>query len=482
FFPDDPFEKSLDYEEFEELMVKRDKESLREAALYNIEDTERLFRLAKKVKKIALPIARALKTDLTSVCSVSQSNVARGRWNYEYFKSLKTYRPNKEFVMKDFDYKEEKMKLFERLMKKEENPFKKIKNNKGIYENVPAVYPIFTLSSLPHVKDKEIEELYRMMQTSDPIEAVIYAEALDSLCEEPLFDLLCWKYPLEYHPDLKGRKREMIKDYEIVDAVERTRRNYIGTYKEDPETTFRNLAENIRGSISLLRTMKIGLLNYSNRFLFLEADESVLDDIDYSLFIPYETPTKFLSAGKGKLVAKIGKSLITSEADIEGKHGLKCEFEKEILLNYTDLVFDGKEREAQEYIAEVSRKLASGKVPIEKLAKKVKRNKKVYSEKAHKTERVRAIEYLGLKYKEEARFLYSVDTEFERIENMDENYIDIEKYQDKIFGPESKRGRQFSKGSVGKYVAAVEIKKHKKGSRKKLATVVDGKNSSLFDF
>ncbi|MFH0829611.1 MAG: hypothetical protein V1887_00420 [Candidatus Aenigmatarchaeota archaeon] len=482
FFPEDPFKKDLSYGELEELMQKRDPESLRRAAIYNIEDTERLFKLAMKVKEIGLPTARAMKTDLTSICSVAQSANASSRWAYDYFHTLNTYRFDRRFTLGEFEFKDEKMGLMERCAGLDRSSFERIGEKNGLHHDVLLVYPLFALNSLPRIRDMETNDLVRLMRSSPAKEAAIYAEALDSMCEEPLFDLLCCRYPEEYHPDLVKLEKERVNDELVENVVKRANNWYVGSYGENPEDTYRKLSRSVRESLATINQNGFRLLNFSNRFLFLEGDGSLewLEDCPY--FLPFAFSSDVISAGRGEAVARVDISLITSGMDVMGRHGLNCELARQALTDYIDKVFSGKKEDALAYVIDLSKKISDMNVPLESLGIKIKRHRPVYSERSQGSERVKVIEALNLKVGEETRYYYSKGRKFERMEKIRKDDVDAERYLDALFGPETAAGRSFNEGSLGRYIAAIELRNGNMSMKSNLSATVGGRNSSLLEF
>ena len=439
-FYDIPFEKDRGYEEIQALTDNPTPEGNLGNARYCMDDIGAQLALTKKMLE---PIARIALTYGENFAKVStqKGGLAKKLRDKEWFDKFGNQRYDKSMDLKNFDY-------YGSLNAFYENFGKGFGNKRGIFENVKIVKPLLGFNHLALRKRPEIEKLKELALTDpDFRNKIIYSRAVDIYCEEPLLDLLDVDLHSDESPFKELSEKMLVKKTFSAPF-------YRKKYGFAPGLLLYNLLDEVK------ETDLSKMINYSNDLFFVPADV----ELPKEHFLEICKADKVISAGRGRVVAKIGNKIITPGVDLYGRHGLRTNFEKETIAEFARIAFEEGKWPALFYLNKQTMLLNQGKISEEKLNYKIKRYKDVYSYRAHNTRRYKMIKEKSLQTGEQAK--YSYDT--------------IEAYKDIFFGERSTRGRLLSKGTISDFVFSV-VKNENEG-RKVLNDILEGKSPRIDDW
>jgi hypothetical protein len=417
----------------------KDPKAAEEVAKYNMDDARKCLKLANRQAAVAAPCALALGTDLTSFFSLALSNLAKKRRDMQYFRELHAFRANRAVELQDFDYPKEKFKFLE------ENGLGVVTRT-GSLGSTLAVYPTQMIQSMPRIRDGDVGRLYGLMRSGDAKDRIIFAQVLDALCEEPFMDMLRCEYPDKYYYKMKDKKHlETLKKR----SAEKAKWSFRAAYGEKPEDVLAGLKGSVEESADMLKRYGLVPVNAAGRFIFLKGDlDAPIDDTDH--FIVYNATDWTLSVAKGEVAARVGRNLFGFGIDAVGNRGLRCDFEKNLIIDYFEVYSKDGPAAAVERLKSGRDALNDGKVPKEDLAYRIVENKKKFhSIQYFRTRRAKIKLDLNLEHNETALAVLCKDggkVKAKRIENAEQDELAIDEYDDIFFGKD---------GTISRYRTAL---------------------------
>ena len=261
---------------------------------YNARDTFVLFKLADAFKPAIVQIAKQLGVSPEAVCATSKKQNAKEFWDRAYFLETRML-PHDSFGSQSFvkfDIAEEKTELF---MKNARPDVRTGLLNGNFY--------IVRLDTATRAFDFiRTLEIFRAMENSGGAERFCYSEALESICEQPLADLL----------------------HNSPDYV------FTAKYGEKIANVKAKLGENILRAWQFLGAHGLAIANYSNNFLVLEGGPGLELELNGSgAFTVLGTTGHVLSISENKFITHVNGCFIASGIDAAGSKGDATELEKE---------------------------------------------------------------------------------------------------------------------------------------------------------
>ncbi|MEM4247654.1 MAG: hypothetical protein QXH80_00100 [Candidatus Nanoarchaeia archaeon] len=437
-----PYKKDVgDYDTLEDLCVRAargDKKASATEQEYNAADNKVHMQLLESLFPVIAVERDAFETTFQAVCFHSQTNLAvtlgskRHFFRFNFPRSLRR-------GLRDYDIYETKLRLLKSV-----GP--QLDSQRGVFEEpLIVVYPKFLQVALENVLRNE--PAYQKLNDAakkftNPQDKLVFLRDIDALCVEPVFNLSSndEEYDVPYHV-LFGKTRKEIRD---------------------------NININVYRTKELLSVAGADVVNFDNRFLYLKPQDftkayEMLKKSD--LFEIYGISQRTLSASPGRIIALIDDTVLTPGLDLEGRRGLRCYFEKDILEKIGEWA-EGKLTidELKGYCNQRFVALTQGKIPKEELFFEIRAglDAEDYSYRARLQERVRFLIERSAKAGESLAFGYGI------MDNSRKEYdlgmfmsdvvkVDVQKYQDKFFGVKEKgsKYRSFANSSLGDLLASV---------------------------
>ncbi|MEM2974551.1 MAG: hypothetical protein QW112_02920, partial [Candidatus Micrarchaeia archaeon] len=246
---------------------------------------------------------------------------------------------------------------------------------------------------------------------------------------------------------------------------------------------------------NLLRSAEV--INYSDRFIFVKDIAGTVDRLQELGLGRSLGKATVLSAEKGRVLFLMNNSksgtILSQDADLSGMKGDRTVFEQEVICEFGRLAMMDRSA-ALNFLWSMAKGFADGRIPKEKLvyvSEHVQQDYFNYSAPAQLRERIATyIKYgvmkgdrFGYGYgKEKTPRLHIGSSNKGRIIKIPEFFsknVEVEKemYLDRWYGPKTKNGRSFSRGTVGDFVyAAFPVTSEE--DRRELAKIVEGRRDA----
>ncbi len=451
-----------------------DKAKLDASKQYCLEDTLAAEELAELDKPIAFKLAQIFETSARDAQCTSNSTLASGLRDKKFWEKYQTYREDVTKALENFDVREEKYRALGHFGLRFET-------RRGLFSNkgIALVYA----SALPHIFYESIARLTKLPfkflgEEKNRINRMTFLQTFDFLCEEALYD---WnrahspgEMPLEREPAPNGKNSpepgrlgaDLFLYMHGISVGEADRR-------------FGKVVSALSG---LFSENSINVINYNDRFLFLEfvTDEKAtykekLEKLKACKYLEfYTTSDKVLSGKKGRAIAFADGIVVSPGIDIKGRYGLRTQFEKDTFALFENYVA-GKIK-SHGLIAQSNllfKRLASSQIPKEDLIYMAGANFEIdqLSADAMRQERYKALQELvesgaesSIAGKKTAfgyalMGMHKVVSAKEFLQN--ETRIDYEKYCAEFFGEKTGIARKFSEGTISDYFRSlIPSRKH----------------------
>ncbi|MBI4095423.1 MAG: hypothetical protein HY438_01030 [DPANN group archaeon] len=404
------FAKTLNYDKLARLIFRAqhgDGPAAREVLVYGCGDTEVLFALGDIFKPAITRLAFNLETSPEAVCATSKKQNAFKLWaRRDFFGTNALAAEYMTNNFRDFDFYEEKLEMAG--LEKECKPELGLK--KG---NFYAVY-LNTLATAFSFAKKEL--LAGASKNSKGPERICYLQALDSICEKPLFDL----------------------NTRMPDKV------FFAKYGQSKENTDKRLAEEIGNAKKFLEANALKIVNYSKHVVMLEGPPGLEAAIENSEnFALLGTSQVLLGFGAKEFLTQIGGAFVGSGMSVSGKRGDRTRFERKAIPHILkQAVMEGSYDAPLQYVYKsIARPLAYGTIDRHLLVfeKKITRAVGELAIQAHGRKSVEAQKSLGTEVGKTNKWGYvgkgKIVTEEVFVQSQAE--IDVKFYKKHIFGADS---------------------------------------------
>ena len=391
-----------------------DRQAAERVIKYNAADTAILLEIAKKLKHVVLQIAMQLGASPEAVCATSKKTNSSDFWDRRYFIETNML-PTKAFAQKDFkdfDVTDEKTKLFWR-----NRAFSNIK--KGLRHGSFYIVQLNTI--IPSFYLAGSVRLAQATKNSAGLERLCYLQALESICEKPLFDLF----------------------HGCPDKV------FYAKYSQEKSDVREKLQNNSAAAWQFLVSNGLRIVNYSNNMLILEGDAAGLEDeiSNSGLFAPIGTAQTALSIDEGRFLTHINGCIVGSGFDPSGRRGETTLLEKDAIPEIIhSIVVQGDYKSALNYLYEkIWRPMSAKAIDRGQLLfqKKIYRKASQIAITAQKRRSVVAQQALGASIGETMQWGYAIKNKKQKIVSAEEflnlkTEVDWNYYYGQFFGKEAK--------------------------------------------